>query len=312
MTLPQKARQVSTIALAICLTACGGGGSGGQIASTPPPPPVVATSTPTPTAVEIFEAPATQEFTALTSNGPGDPLRIRYDAATGKYEVMAPGRGWDALIDDPSFSPHAGDPNTSFRFASSGGSNPSYFLIRASHRFSEPTVQYRYSNLAAWGVQTSAPGGGQAVGGYTAFGMATPTTGVPLSGTGNYHGLVEGSSTIPWHWDDETFAAPVGGVVALRFDFGSGSLVGEMRPYVEGDNGRVSLGTFAFADTVHGIGNQSFSGRFVTSASGSNAFSGLFTGPAAQELIGKWALPFVYPVDGSTQSASGAWIAKRN
>lgn len=295
----------SSIALAASLAGCGGGG--GRVNSTPVPPPP---SQPVASAeVDIFQAPASQEFAAV-SGGPGE-LRIRYDAAKKQYQVMAPGRDWDVLADDPLSSPGPGFPNQSFVFASASGPNMSYFATRVSYGYADPAIQYHYSNLAAWGLRTAGPGNGTWTRGYTAFGMATPPGGVPVTGSGNYEGRIEGQSTIDVQWDDVTFPATVGGSVALRFDFGRGTLEGEIKPHIHGDT-LIELGTIAFTDTAYSTGSRTFSGRFATSASGSNSFSGLFTGPDAQELIGRWTLPFAYPADGSVQSASGAWIAKRN
>lgn len=312
MALKQQWKMVSAIALAIALTGCGGaGGGGGGLVLSPRPPAPAPTPAPTPSAVvEIFQAPATQEFAAVTG-GPGDPMRVRYDAATAQYQVMAPGRGWDALVDNPHYEAPSGHPDPYFAYALSSGADASFFHVVASYRAPDPALVYQYSNLAVWGVGAGAYwDNGQ----YTAFGIATPPGGVPVSGTGSYQGLIAGSSTVE-ETDNligGTVAATVSGTVALRFDFGSGSLAGEMHPYLNPFGGPVDLGTLAFADTVFSVGSQTYSGRFDTAVSGSNAFSGLFTGPSAQELIGEWAFPFVYPVDGSVQSASGAWIAKRN
>jgi len=42
-----------------------------------------------------------------------------------------------------------------------------------------------------------------------------------------------------------------------------------------------------------------------------NSFSGLFTGPSAQELIGNFAFPYRSPVDGKTYQADGAFIGAK-
>jgi len=234
-------------------------------------------------------------------------MRIRYDAPSNRYEVMADARGWIALVDDPGSDPLPGNPNLNFRFA---GEPNSFFLIRAHYNYVAPEAQYRYSNLADWVLP--AAGGQSGVGGTTAFGIPTAAGSVPVSGTASYNGSIEGVSTVtgPWGWDGETVATWVGGSVSLNFDFGAGSLTGELHPYLDADK-RYDLGTLAFANTVFGVGSQTFSGTFATSVSGPNSFSGQLTGPHAEELIGKWAFPFISPIDASPQSATGAWIAKR-
>ena len=287
---------------ALALTACGESGGGvNPIAAAPLTP----TPTPTPAsvAVDIFQNPATQEFATV---GTGDPLRIRYDAASHRYEVMAGTRGWDALVDDDNSSPLPGNPNVNFDFA---GMPQSFFMIRAHYTY-PPDYRYRYSNLAAWAVP--AAGGQAALAGTTAFGIATPAGAVPTSGSASFEGLIEGLSTEtgPWGWDKETVPAWVSGSVLLTFNFGSGSLTGELRPYLVADK-RYDIGTIAFAKTVFGIGSQTFTGSFDTNVTGANSFSGRFTGPNAEELIGKWVFPYLSPINGAPQSGSGAMIAKR-
>jgi hypothetical protein len=253
--------------------------------------------------VEIFQNPVSQEFATA---GTGDALRIRYDAASNRYEVMAGARAWVPLVDDDNSSPLPGNPNVNFDFS---GLPQSFFRIRAHYTYPSD-YRYRYSNLAAWGVP--AAGGQPALAGTTAFGMATPAGAVPTSGSASFQGLIEGFSdeTGPWGWDKETVPAWVGGSVQLTFNFGNGSLAGELRPYLLADK-RYDLATIAFGNTVFGVGSQTFSGSFDTAVSGPNSFSGRFTGPNAEELIGKWAFPYLSPINGAPQSGSGAMIAKQ-
>jgi hypothetical protein len=132
-----------------------------------------------------------------------------------------------------------------------------------------------------------------------------------MTGSATYQGFIDGFSNVPVSFGEwGTVAADVGGTVNLNFNFGSGSLNGEIHPYLNATT-RYDLGSLAFKDTVFGVGSTTFSGAFATNLSGPNSFSGQFTGPSAQELIGKWAFPFLSPIDGSAASASGAWIAKR-
>ena len=144
-----------------------------------------------------------------------------------------------------------------------------------------------------------------------AFGSPTPAGAMPLSGTASYQGVVSGLT------DAKTFDAPsnswmllpAGGTVALNFDFAKGSLGGQLALSVNGGMNPISLGTFAFAQTVFSPGSTSYSGKFDTSLSGANFFNGSFTGPNGEETIGDWAVPFT--LDGENHQAIGAWIAKR-
>src|SRR5688500_7788403 len=94
---------------AFYLAGCGGGdgGSGSGAESTPPPPPPPSGST----AVAIFPSPASQQFADFST---GTDIDIRYNAATGIYEVMAGSLPWTKLVDDPHSSPGAGYPNVNF------------------------------------------------------------------------------------------------------------------------------------------------------------------------------------------------------
>ena len=281
---------------AFSLAACGGGGT--ALNSTPAPPP---TPTPPPTsaAVDIFQTPATQEFAAI---GSGNSLRIRYDAATNKYEVMAEGRGWETLVDDPSFTPHPGDPNVMFTVAGASTSSSS-FVIRTHYSYPASSAsRYQYSNLAPWKVGS--------VSGFTAFGIATPLSGVPVTGSASYQGMIEGGTTETFSDGFETVPGYVVGSINLNFDFGAGSLSGSISPTLYLADTHV-LPTLTFTDTVYSSGSATFSGKFDTSLAGPNSFAGLFTGPGAEELIGRFAFPYLSPADGSAEQAAGAFVAKR-
>ena len=65
-----------------------------------------------------------------------------------------------------------------------------------------------------------------------------------------------------------------------------------------------------FTNTVYSTGSTTFSGKFDSTLSGANSFSGLFTGPAAQELIGNFTFPYASPADHHDYQAAGAFVAK--
>jgi hypothetical protein len=50
---------------------------------------------------------------------------------------------------------------------------------------------------------------------------------------------------------------------------------------------------------------------FDTDVAGLNGFSGQFTGPKAEELIGNFAFPYRSPVDGKIYQADGAFVGSR-
>ena len=297
-------RTILLAGVALGLMACGGGGGGGggglNSTPTPPPPPPPQGST----AVEIFQSPASQEFATI---GSGDTLRIRYDAGSGLYEVMPGAQGWTTLVDEPSSIPPSGNPNQSFKFAG-GGTNGSYFTILAHYRLTDPNLKYQYSNLAFWGKQN---GGVQLVGQQVAFGLATPAASIPVTGAATYNGMIAGTSSESLDNSSEAIANGfITGSINLAFNFGGGTLTGSISPFVELQDRR-ALGTLAFTNTVYSAGSTSFSGKFDTAISGLNAFSGLFTGPNANELIGKFAFPYTSPFDGKVAQATGAFIGKQ-
>lgn len=297
MAIPQGRIMASSIALAIGLAGCGGAGveRNSGFASTPPPPQVVP---PPVSGVAFLDAPATsQDFAAFTS---GDRLQIRYDAQTRTYEIMAPGTGWAALYDDPSFAP--GEYHTPGPMQDLGHI---YASTRPDHP--DPALRYHHSSLASW---TYLPGEAGATSGIIAFGTATPAGQVPVTGSASYLGTIQGSASIraTSGWGDSE-RAPIGGGVSLQFDFGNGALTGQIRPTLDCDCDPIAFPTLDFSDTVFGVGSRTFSGRFDTGVIGGNSFSGLFTGPNAEELIGEWAFPFMF--EGSPHSATGVWIAKQ-
>lgn len=275
--------RVGISALAVALSACGGGGGGG-VASAPPPPP---TPTPTPASytVNIFPDPKPETY-ATVGLGPDSSLpHIRYSSG-GYYELQVPGKTWEQLKIPSNVVPQ--DPATFNYFTTADGDAVSISLARLSG--------YRYSEFD----------------GYTlAFGSATPPGGVPVTGAATYTGIAHGTTDLTQKdFLAGTMPIPVAGTVNLNFNFGAGTLGGSMTLHTATNFGGVDLGTFAFKNTVYSPGSLTYSGAFVTPATGDNQFLGRFTGPNAEETIGAWALPFMYSPDGQNHQAYGAWIAK--
>lgn len=254
----------------------------------------------------MLSSPATQEFAALTSTGSTNDLRIRFDAATGFYEVLASGTAWQPLRPSGTYS---SSPNHYFAYGPTNPQTTSFFQVRATAVDAPPT-DYKYSSMAAWGTGVGAYWDPMNV---TAFGVATTAGSVPVTGSATYQGQILGVSDILQHdyLIGAQVAASITGDVSLSFNFGVGTLTGSMHPLLHKFGGTTDLGSLSFASTVYSSGSATFSGQFATSITGPNAFEGLFTGPAAQELIGRWTLPFVYSGDSANHSATGAWIAKR-
>jgi hypothetical protein len=139
-----------------------------------------------------------------------------------------------------------------------------------------------------------------------AFGTATPTSGIPTTGSATYDALLRGFAADS-RWD-------VSGTASLQFDFGAGTLVGHLDPILLNANGlaSVSLGTYTFVNTVFGAGSTTFSGGLQkTGIAQLGSFNGLFTGPAAQELIAHWRAPYVNPDSSTSSEIFGVLIGRK-
>ena len=330
-----RVRWLLAPAAALALTACGGGGGGTHVASTPtpppsPPPPPPPAPPPDPVPINIFATPTVGQYASVgasisgpggnldtyssdtvrfgtISTDPADQAHIRYTSG-GFYEVKLAGADWDGLV--PYFGMVNPDPNTNNYFQpQSVQMNYGYVVTRNSRNDG-----YLHSELAGWGSSAEQRWG------YSAFGIATPPGGVPTSGSAAFQGVVSGSTDIMVadNLYGGFFPLPTDGYVTLNFDFGAGSLAGQMDLFLPDGMNPIPLGSFAFQQTIFSAGSATYSGTFATSASGQNFFLGQFTGPNAEETIGAWAIPFVFDQngstirgDGQTHQAFGAWIAKR-
>ena len=287
----------SVIVLALGLTACGGS-DGGGIAAIPAAP---LTPTPTPTAAALSVHLITNVSGDTTFAGQGstfdwqsgghsqtDPPQVRYVAATQSYEVKVPSDTFRTV-----FPASSGNP-----FLIGSGANPIGSFSDSS------TAGLSYSNLISWSASGT-------TGGVLAFGIPTSLGNMPVQGSASYAGLISGFSTEKKYnvWDGDDFLAFVGGTIGISFNFGAGTLSGSISPVVYG-NTQSSLGEIPFKNTVYSTGSTTFSGEFDTAVPGTNNFSGQFTGPAAQELIGSFAFPYVSLGDGKTYNASGAFVGK--
>lgn len=285
----------------LTLCACGGGGRGTEVASTPPPPanPTPPPSTPQPTLGTILTGVTTsQQFAAeggnvtTSSSSTGtlstadiDQLKVRYDALTEQYQVQLPGSAaWEGL---------AGSGGTTGVYSTANDTFLTFNAYAANG--------YNSSALARWSSNLTAGG--------IAFGIPTAAANVPVNGSADFDGSILGNSTETINDAWGPYSAWIEGTIDLSFDFGAGTLSGSISP-VHNVYDPISLPTLAFSNAVYSSGSTTFSGTFATGLPGGNSFSGQFTGPAAQELIGKFAFPYVSPLDDKTYTAGGAFVAK--
>jgi len=272
------------MATALALAGCGGGGSS-HVASAPPPPPTAPAIIPGASASQQFAVEGASHHVAGDAPmlGDADQLQVRYVQASNSYEVQLPqSQAWIPISYDPSSTP-PGPPN---------------FIGDGVHVFLR-SDGYQYSRLIEWS--------GNTIFGHEAIGMATPAGGVPVTGSATYAGQILGATSETHLADDMSIT----GTIALAFNFGAGSLSGHIDPVLNVDFTPYALGSLIFTDTVYSTGSSAFSGKFLTALTGVNSFSGLFTGPNAQELIGKFAFPYQSPLNGQTYQADGAFVGKK-
>jgi hypothetical protein len=142
--------------------------------------------------------------------------------------------------------------------------------------------------------------------GAMAFGTPAQASAIPTTGSATYDAIVSGFAA------DSMWT--VGGTATLQFNFGAGTLAGSFNPTLfNANNGSVSsLGTYTFVNTVFGAGSTTFSGDLQRQGiSGLGSFNGLFTGPAAQELMARWRAPYLNPTTNGSSEIFGVWIGRR-
>jgi len=137
--------------------------------------------------------------------------------------------------------------------------------------------------------------------GWLAFGLATPQSAVPVTGSATYTATAYGYG-----------GAYIEGKATLQFDFGASTLAGKLDVWdAEWDPGQFSYGHFTFTETVVGTGSSlgQFSGELLDSTTNQHgSFEGMFTGPNAQELMARWTA--TYPNPG--QVMYGVWVGKKD
>lgn len=293
-----------TASAAFALAACGGGNSG-TIAFVPPPPPPPPPSSPT-----IFPNITTNtDFAALGLQLSGNELvkngfGVKFDAASNEYIIGLPTQV-DSFTSD--------NQNNSFWFGHLGQGGTFISVFRPSAN--NPEIQLSYTSFGV-GHSISNVDYYSTVLSFIAFGSATPASGIPLSGSATYNALVAGNTV------DNTgsiggsaspqYTGSISGTATLQFNFGAGTLAGQLDPILTYNNVATNLGTYNFVNTVFGAGSTDFSGQL--SHVGTNTlgtFDGQFTGPAAQELMARWTAPYLNPTTQQWSNMFGIWVGKQ-
>lgn len=308
------------VASAACaIAACGGGGgTSAGLVSTPPPPPPPATKTcpdgsvipvdqtcppppPPPKSPEIFAGITTNtDFAVLgleakglnttTNNLARDNFSVRYDATTQRYLIDLPSV--------PEFGFISRGEDASFWYDLAGGFYSGTYVDVFKPRSTNPEIQLAYTSF---GVTT---GYYSAEFGFFAFGSATPSANVPVTGSASYNALIAGRAL-------DTFGE-IDGDATFQFNFGAGTLSGHFDPVLHHDGVVTDLGTYNFINTVFGVGSATFSGALShVDTTSLGAFDGRFTGPAAQELMARWTAPYRNPSTQQWNEMFGVMVGKK-
>lgn len=292
MSIRPMDRALTTSAIALLLVACGGGGggSGSGFSSAPPPPAPPPPPPPPPPVPDVRIFPGVTQSTGFAAIGYEHPgyqfspeallgnFSVRYDAPTQSYYVDVPS-GPDGAFratgenDDFWFGVLAGDTNASILKPDNSQLD---FIYTTFGDY------YHYD----WGSSYD---------GVFAFGFATPQAAVPVTGSANYSALLMGRT--------EDWSHVVRGTASLQFNFGAGTLSGYMEPTLIGGMNPTVLGRYDFVNTIYGVGSATFSGGLKHNTHNlTGTFNGIFTGPAAQELMARWIAQYSDPLSATSET----------
>lgn len=283
--MPSHLSYAALPACALALSGCGGTsafvGPAPHVEAPPPPPPVE----PALVWAEPFEVDESQSLAVLTRSGSETEISLRYDADRDRWLLSYP-RAEDAGLrlyteDDQWFYELAD--------AETGAVLPDHYVDMV-----EPDGRLQYVRSGLLTDETD----------YFAYFLAaipTAADDVPVTGTATYDILGHGAYT------------DIAG--EMSFDFAAGSLAGLFEViYNDGWYEPYSLGDFTMVDTVFGVGSTHFSGGLSHEGyeGSAGSFTGLFAGPGAAELIGRYELLLrdLYVV-GDTATVDGLFTGVR-
>ena len=308
--------RTSAIGCAVAvLSACGGGGGGGvasippaPVAPTPPAPPPPTTPPPVPSGAIGLQSPGPfktysaqlDSVGAVTSTA--DAVQFAYSASDNKYTISLPAfqpgqlvtTGASGSFNDGGWTNISNTVNDVT--AGSGSATQAVRVLLAWPGSSN----LKYTSTATW--VNPAVDGWKYLGTF-AYGIPTAPGDVPTTGSASYSGSISGLI--------DSYLS-VWGSVSLNFDFGAGTLSGEMKPAYAPIWDEVPLGTYTFRDTVFSRGSTSFSGAFqVNGTPVPSSFQGSFNGPQAAELMAGWTAQVMLPGATDPRTMAGVWTAKR-
>jgi len=312
--------RLAAMAACVLLAACGGDGGGGVNSTpapptggtpaptpTPPPPPPTPPPPPPPPNTslanlqysESFSNDASTSSASYSKNGsPGTAsaaqgsLTISYDASTGSYTVTTAGRS--ALFTPANLDPATSTDSIAVYVTKSGNTTDSLTLTKPG---SSGRLRYTYVAGGVWQRTTETAASISATFDSFAYGVASPASGLPKTGTATFDvdllGAVGRSDT----------ATSLGGTGSVTVDFLSGTLKGiGQAQEVRLDNNLPSVsGDWSLTAQIASTNN--FSGTFTLYPSGGQipgSVAGRFYGPQAQEIGAAWNV--------TSPNASGAGL----
>lgn len=303
----QMVRSTLLAGAALGLAACGGGGGG--VAFIPPPPvsPPSTCGTP-PCFSQVAILPGVKSSTQLAIIGAQaaeggwglefrtDGFAAAYDAASGDYTITIPSGLSGKFANNDDNTPNATWWNGAL-LDSSG-----HAIIKATVlKPANPQLQLSYTSAIEYGTEPQ----GQPLG-VAAFGLATPTSAMPVTGTATYSALLDGTT-----FDGGGY---IRGTASLQFDFGAGTLAGHLDPTYSDFGGMgeaYALGRYDFTNTVYASGSTAFSGELANPQFAANgSFTGQFTGPNAEELMARWGAGYINPITKQVGSMFGVMVGK--
>lgn len=327
-------RLIVIVGAASALAACGGDG----VSSTPPPiagppppsppPPSTPSAPPGPIGLDLYQSFAVLGVASEFSQGADGKLAgtmperadVAFErrASDGTYIITLPNFRPGALYTVGYVGTHSNDGGwrevhesvNQLLDGESGRQDAIVYLGWPKGKLS-PSGTLEYTGWGRWQDDSGIDSGAAPLrAGYFSYGIPTAANEIPVTGSATYEAEIRG-------YTDNTeyggYLEHVGGNAQLRFDFGAGTLAGEMNPYVCPWD-CYAVGTYNFVETVFGVGSLNFSGRFaVDGKTVPSWFEGSFNGPFAAELMARFQAPYKYTIDGTEYSGTmaGIWLGRQ-
>lgn len=306
--MQNKALTVILALTSLSLAACGGGGGGDGGGMTNPPPASGNSSLTNLTASETFSTTAgtiSGRLTSATSvdnvsseqGDIGNDVTVAYDVDADSYTVKV---RQNNVSSTTAFLPadiNAGSStaNVTEYDRTVNGDDQTLLLFNPGNALADLS----YVTYGAWQHQHQGTTTLDFDTSFFVFGIRTPSSEMPTSGTADYAAAIDG------YWTDSSGLSALNGSAALSADFGAGTVDGEFD--ISGTNVNTAA-TKAF-DTFTGtadISDNTFSGALDgTNTNYSGDWDGGFFGPNAKEIGGSFRVK-----DGGNQ-AIGVFVGKK-